>query len=116
MFRVFSYGGEFDWSWETTEGVCETYEIAEQLKQQVLSYYTDCNISEGEYVELVNAIFNYEEEHDEQLPDDEVEAILYLFPDKYSKEEIERAEILYGGPSDFIGVEIEEVKFYGIDP
>ena len=113
MFRVFSYGGEFDCAWETTEGVCETSEIAEQLKQQVLSYYTDCNISEGEYVELVNAIFNYEEEHDEQLPDDEVEAILYLFPDKYSKEDLERAYFKYSLYVDFIGVDIEEVNFYG---
>ena len=62
MFRVFSYGGEFDWSWETTEGVCETYEIAEQLKQQVFHHYTDCNISEKEYDELINAVFNYEED------------------------------------------------------
>ena len=115
MFRVFSYGGEFDCAWEATEGVCETFEIAEQLKQQVLSYYTDCNISEGEYVELVNAIFNYEEEHDEQLPDDEVEAILYLFPDKYSKEDLERAYFKYSLYVDFIGVDIEEVKFYDIN-
>ena len=111
MFRVFSYGGEFDCAWEATEGVCETSEIAEQLKQQVLSYYTDCNISEGEYVELVNAIFNYEE--DGELPDDEVEAILYLFPDKYSKEDLERAYLKYSIYVDFRGVDIVEVKFYG---
>ena len=97
MFRVFSYGGEFDWSWETTEGVCETYEIAEQLKQQVLHHYTDCNISEKEYDELINAVFNYEEEHDEQLPDDEVE----------------RAYLKYNIYVDFRGVDIVEVKFYG---
>ena len=115
MFRVFSYGGEFDWSWETTEGVCETYEIAEQLKQQVLHHYTDCNISEKEYDELINAVFNYEEEHDEQLPDDEVEAILYLFPDKYSKEDLERAYLKYNIYVDFRGVDIAEVKFYDIN-
>ena len=113
MFRVFSYGGEFDCAWEATEGVCETFEIAEQLKQQVFHHYTDCNISEKEYDELINAVFNYEE--DGELPDDEVEAILYLFPDKYSKEDLERAYFKYSLYVDFIGVDIEEVKFYDID-
>ena len=113
MFRVFSYGGEFDLSWETTEGACETYAIAEQLKQQVFNHYTDCNISEKEYDELINAVFNYEEEHDEQLPDDEVEAILYLFPDKYSKEDLERAYFKYSLYVDFIGVDREKGNVYG---
>lgn len=117
VFRVFSYGGKYDDAWERTEGICEDPEIAEKLRIEVSSYYDieNCAITQDQYYKLLDALCEYEENNDEELPDDTVEAILYLFPDKYSKEEIERAEILYGGPSDFIGVDIEEVKFYDIN-
>ena len=42
-------------------------------------------------------------------------AILYLFPDKYSKEDLERAYLKYNIYVDFRGVDIAEVKFYDIN-
>lgn len=117
VFRVYSYGGQYDDAWEKTEGICETLEVAEKLTKEVFSYYDikNCTITRDQYFEMIDKLYKYEFEYvDDELPDDTVEALLYLFPDKYSKEEIERAEILYDC-SDFIGVDIEEVKFYAIN-
>lgn len=111
IYIVSEYGGEYEDKWEHAIGVCSSLELAEQLKAEALAAREiKCNISEEEFNEMLDYLYNYEEEHG-SICDSEEEGLQKLFPDK-DPEDIEIACDRYFSCDDFSGIYIDEVNFY----
>lgn len=110
-YYVYEFGGEYEDRWEHAIGVCSSLELAKELKAQAeASRQVECSISEEEYCDMIDALYEYEEEHGE-ICEEEIEGLLKLFPG-HTREELEAAERKYNSYDDFIGVNIEEIDFY----
>lgn len=111
LYLVYEYGGEYEDKWEHAIGVCSTLELANELKAKAEeAHVVESSIPEEEYSEMINALYDYEDEHGE-ICEEEIEGLLKLYP-QYSREELESAERKYFSYDDFIGVRIEEIDFY----
>lgn len=111
VYYVYEFGGEYEDKWEHAIGVCSSLELAQELKAQTeASREIECSIPEEEYCDMLDALYEYEEENGE-ICEEEIEGLLKLFP-KYTREELEAAERKYNSYDDYIGVNIEEIDFY----
>lgn len=112
VYIVSEYGGEYEDKWEHTIGVCSSLELAKQLKAETLAAreINKCSISEEEFRNMLDYLYDYEEEHG-SIGDSEEEGLQKLFPDKNPKD-IEIACRWYFSYDDFVGVSIEEANFY----
>lgn len=110
VYYVYIIGGEYEDRYEQGVGVCATIELAEQLKEQIESEINkEPSISYEVYSEMINSLYDYEEEHDITF-DDDIEGLLMIFPE-YTREELEIAERKY----DYFEeqwVYIKELNFY----
>lgn len=106
VYYVYIVIGEYEDRYEEGVGVCATLELAEQLKKQTEK---EPNISYETYSEMINALYDYEEEHEVTF-DDDIDGLLEMFPE-YTREELEMAERKY----DYFEeqqVYIKELNFY----
>lgn len=111
VYYVYEFGGQYEDSWEHPIGVCSTLTLAQELKKETEAKRNEpCNIPEEEYVEMENALYEYEDEHGE-IYDEIVEGLAKLFP-QYSPEDLQTAKKKYSFYDDYVGVEIEEINFY----
>lgn len=111
VYYVYEYGGQYEDKWECPIGVCATKELANELKKQVENTHNiKVNIPQEEFEKMMEDLDNYEYENNVTF-EDEIHILSKLFP-KYDKKDIESAYNKYYSYDDFIGVRIEEVKFY----
>lgn len=111
VYIVSEFGGEYEDKWERPVGVCSSLELAEELKDKLLAdREIKTNISEEEYEEMLDYLYEYEDEHGE-ICDEEAEGIKKLFPDR-NPEDIDAIDKVYFSHDDFGGVDIQEVDFY----
>ena len=82
VYIVSEYGGEYEDRWEHAIGVCSSLKLAQELKAEALaSREIKCNISEDELGEMLDHLYEYEDEH-EPICESEEEGLQKLFPDK----------------------------------
>lgn len=111
VYIVSEFGGEYEDKWEHPVGVCSSLELAEELKTKILAgREIKTNISAEEYEEMLDYLYEYEDEHGE-ICDEEAEGIKKLFPDR-NPEDIDEIDKVYLSYDDFGGVDIREVDFY----
>lgn len=111
VYIVSEFGGEYEDKWERPVGVCSSLELAEELKDKILAdREIKTNISEEEYEEMLDYLYEYEDEHGE-ICDEEAEGLKKLFPDR-NPEDIDAIDKVYFSYDDFGGVDIQEVDFY----
>ena len=111
VYAVIEYGGEYEDSWENIIGICSTSEIADELKAKVESAYSKTpTISEEEWDNICIEIDRWEEEH--EIFDSTIDAIKFLFPDKYSDKDIQEAIDKYDHYDDFSGILVKEVPYF----
>lgn len=112
VYVVIEYGNKWEDSWEHILGVCSTSELADTLKNKVEELHSkNINISPDDWNEMYDKLAEYEEESGEYF-DDILDGLLFLFPN-YKVEDIEDAvERYFYQEDDYIGVRIEEIKFF----
>lgn len=110
VFVVTAYGGEWEDKWERCVGVCNSIELAKELKHQTFEEYVHHTpIPIPEFEKMLLAVDEYEEEHEDF--NDDVKGIKTLFP-QYAVKDIERTYEEYYAYNDFVGVHIEEINYY----
>lgn len=111
VYIVSEFGGEYEDKWEHPVGVCSSLELAEELKTKILaSKEIKTNISAEEYEEMLDYLYEYEDEHG-AICDEEAEGIKKLFPDR-NPEDIDAIDKAYFSYDDFGGVDIQEINYY----
>lgn len=111
VYIVSEFGGEYEDKWEHPVGVCSSLELAEELKNKILaSREIKTNISEEEYEEMLDYLYEYEDEHG-AICEEEAEGVKKLFPDR-NPEDIDAIDKAYFSYNDFGGVYIKEIDFY----
>ncbi len=111
VYIVSEYGGEYEDKWEKPIGVCSSLKLAEELRDKALAErIIKTNISEEEYKQMLDYLYDYEDEHG-SICEDECEGIKKLFPDKDPKD-IDAINVKYFNYNDFGGIDITEVNLY----
>ena len=111
VYAVIELGGEYEDSWEHIIGVCSTPELADELKTKVEeSHNKSCKITEEEWCSINEALFHWEEDHQEF--ETIIDGVKFLFPDKYSDKDIQDAINKYDNYDDYCEVRIQEVPYY----
>lgn len=111
VYVVVEYGGQWEDSWEHIVGVCSTSELADKLKAKVEEAHNkSCKITEEEWCSINEAIFHWEEDHEEF--ETIVDGVKFLFPDQYTDEDIQDAINKYDNYDDYCGVYIKETPYY----
>ena len=111
VYAVIEYGCMYEDVWEHIIGVCSTPELSDKLKTKVEeSRNKSCKITEDEWCSINEAIFHWEEDHEEF--ETIIEGVKFLFPDKYSEKDIQDAINKYDSYDDYCGVRIQEIPYY----